>query len=62
MDVLLARDGDLLRLIFKILNVVVDVENVLIQLGKVMELWKKDRRECSSAVVNYAESKTLCFL
>lgn len=55
MDVLLARDGDLLRLIFKILNVVVDVENVLIQLGKVMELWKKDRRECSSAVVNYAE-------
>lgn len=41
MDVLLAHDGDLLRLIFKVLNVVVDVENVFIQLGKVMELWGK---------------------
>lgn len=38
MDVLLARDGDLLRLVFEELDVVVDVENVLVQLGKVVEL------------------------
>lgn len=38
MYVLLARDGDLLRLVFEELDVVVDVENVLVQLGKVVEL------------------------
>lgn len=38
MDVLLARDGDLLRLIFEELDVVVDVENVFVELGKVVEL------------------------
>lgn len=41
MDVLLTREGDLLRLIFKVLNVVVDVENVFVELGKVVELWRK---------------------
>lgn len=38
MDVLLARDGDLLRLIFEELDVVVDVENVFVKLGKVVQL------------------------
>lgn len=38
MDVLLACDGDVLRLIFEELDVVVDVENVFIKLGKVVEL------------------------
>lgn len=38
MDVLLARDGDLLRLIFERLDVVVDVEDVFVELGKVVEL------------------------
>lgn len=38
MDVLLARDGDLLRLVFEVLDVVVDVENVFVKLGKVVEL------------------------
>lgn len=41
MDVLLARDGDLLRLVFEELDVVVDVENVFVQLGEVVELWRK---------------------
>lgn len=44
MDVLLARDGDLLRLIFEELDVVVDVENVFVELGKVMELQGKSSR------------------
>lgn len=39
MDVLLARDGDLLRLVFEELNVVVDVEDVFVELGEVVELW-----------------------
>lgn len=38
MDVLLTRDGDLLRLVLEILDVVVDVEDVFVELGKVMEL------------------------
>lgn len=38
MYVLLARDGDLLRLLFEVLDVVVDVENVFVKLGKVVEL------------------------
>lgn len=38
MDVLLTHNGDLLRLIFKVLDVIVDVENVLTKLGKVVEL------------------------
>lgn len=41
MDVLLARDGDLLRLIFEELDIVVDVENVFVKLGKVVELQGK---------------------
>lgn len=41
MDVLLARDGDLLRLVFEELDVVVDVENVFVQLGEVVELRRK---------------------
>lgn len=41
MDVLLARDGDLLRLVFEELDVIVDVENVFVQLGKVVELRRK---------------------
>lgn len=43
MDVLLARDRDLLRLVFKVLDVVVDVEDVFVELGKVVELWRKER-------------------
>lgn len=38
MDVLLAGDGDPLRLVLEELDVVVDVEDVLVQLGKVVEL------------------------
>lgn len=45
MDVLLTPDGDLLRLIFKVLNVVIDVENILVELGKVVELWRKCKRK-----------------
>lgn len=41
MDVLLARDGDLLWLVFEELDVVVDVENVFVQLGEVVELRRK---------------------
>lgn len=41
MDVLLARDGDLLRLIFEVLNVVVDVEDVFVELGEVVELERR---------------------
>lgn len=37
-DVLLARDGDLLRLVFEELDVVVDVEDVFVELGEVVEL------------------------
>ena len=42
MDVLLTRDGDLLRLVFKVLDVVVDVEEVFVELCKVVKLWKKE--------------------
>lgn len=46
-DVLLARDGDLLRLVFEELDVVVDVENVFAELGKVVELrGEKSSRGC----------------
>lgn len=38
MDVLLAHDGDLLWPVFEVLDVVVDVENVFVKLGKVVEL------------------------
>ncbi len=41
MDVLLTRDGDLLWLVFEVLDVVVDVEDVFVELGKVVELWRK---------------------
>lgn len=41
MDVLLTRDGDLLRFVFEVLNVVVDIEDVFIELGKVVELQRK---------------------
>lgn len=44
MDVLLARDRYLLRLIFKELDVIVDVEDVFVELGEVMELWSVDER------------------
>lgn len=44
MDVLLARDRYLLRLVFKELDVIVDVEDVFIELGEVMELWSVDER------------------
>lgn len=38
-DVLFTRDGYLLRLVVKELDVVVDVEDVVVELGKVVELW-----------------------
>lgn len=38
MDVLLTGYGDLLRFSFEVLDVVIDVEHVLIQFGKVMKL------------------------
>lgn len=41
MDVLLTRDGDLLRLIFEELDIIVDVENVFTELCKVVELRRK---------------------
>lgn len=41
MDVLLARDGRLLRLVFEVLDVVVDVEDVFVELGEVVELWRE---------------------
>lgn len=44
MDVLLARDRYLLRLVFKELDVIVDVEDVFVELGEVMELWSVDER------------------
>lgn len=44
MDVLLARDRYLLWLVFKELDVVVDVEDVFVQLGEVMELWSVEER------------------
>lgn len=40
MDVLLTRDGDLLWLVFKVLDIIVDVEDVFVELGKVVELWR----------------------
>lgn len=43
MDVLLTRDRDLLRLVFKVLYVIVDEEDVLVELGKVVELWRKEK-------------------
>lgn len=46
-DVLLTRDGDLLRLVFKVLYVVVDVEGVFVELGKVVKL----RREVEGRVL-----------
>lgn len=57
MDVLFAGDGDLLRLVFKVLDVVVDVEDVFVEFGKVVELRregelvqyivpKKKKKEC----------------
>lgn len=55
MDVLLARDGDLLRLVFEVLDVVVDVENVFVKLGKVMEL----RRKAAEAGVCVGLSETI---
>lgn len=51
MDVLLRRDGDLLWLIFKVLNVIVDVEDVIAELGKIMELEKKEGKCFDPAVV-----------
>lgn len=45
MNVLFTGDGDPLRFIFKMFNVVVDVEGVLVQPGKVMQL-KKVKRVC----------------
>lgn len=44
-DVLLARDGYLLRLVFEELDVVVDVEEVLVELGEVVELRERGRGE-----------------
>lgn len=44
MDVLLARDRYLLRLVFKELDVIVDIEDVFVELGEVMELWSVDER------------------
>lgn len=46
MDVLLTRDQDLLRLVFKVLDVVVDVEYVFVELGEVVELRRKKGRIC----------------
>lgn len=42
MDVLLARDSDLLWLIFEVLDVIVDGEYVFVELGEVVELWRKE--------------------
>lgn len=54
-DVLLAHDGDLLRLVFEVLDVVVDVEDVFVELGEVVELERKEERgRCSNAVRNSA--------
>lgn len=39
-DVFLTGDGDVLGFILKVLDVVVDVEHIFIQFGKVMQLGK----------------------
>ncbi len=57
MDVLLTRDRDLLRLVFEVLDVVVDVEDVFVQLGKVVEL---RREEDGSVLMQLQCAKKLC--
>lgn len=48
MDVLLARDVDLLRLVLEELDVVVDVENVLVEGGEVVQLREGGSRGSAS--------------
>lgn len=52
MDVLLTRDGDLLWLIFEVLDVIVDVEYVFVELGKIMELWRKEEKGDFKSPIN----------
>lgn len=51
MDVLLRHERDLLGLIFKVLNVIVDVEDVVAEFGKIMELQEREGK-CFNPAVN----------
>lgn len=52
MNVLFTGDDDPLRFIFKMLDVVVDVEGVLVQPGKVMQLEKTTHANVPQCVLH----------